>query len=83
MVVPNTPTTWAGMILHDARLGALERKARECKPAQRRDWKWFESNVKAPLVLLVGFHARSPELRTGEAYEVAYKHLLRIWETGR
>jgi hypothetical protein len=43
------------------------------------DWRCW-SNIKSDLSQLVGWDARNPELRSCEAYELAYAEVLRIFE---
>ena len=80
-----TPTTaaprvqsWRYLVATEPRLRSIERLARSVG----RSWLAWE-RVKRALRPLAGWDARRPELQSSEAWDVAYQHLLRVWEGKR
>lgn len=73
-----TMLTWDMLVAKEPRLIAIERTA--ARNAQ--DWPAW-SAIKKSLVKLIGWDAitNDAQLATREAFEVAYDHLLRTWET--
>jgi hypothetical protein len=69
-----TYVSWESLIEYEPRLIRLAERA-----AFGGDARDFE-NVKADLRHMVGFDAESPDLRTCDAYEVAYAEILRRFE---
>lgn len=69
--------TWSGLVELEPRLAGLANRA-----ACGGDWRAW-SNVTTDLRRLVGFCCDAPAgspLVTSDAYEVAYRHLLEIFE---
>lgn len=69
-------------------LAQVEPRLRELEGAalrlHRRDPEWrVWSELKRALSRLAGWEAEQYSLRTTEAYDVAYSHLLHCWEIGR
>ena len=70
--------TWQYLVAIEPRLRSIERLARSIGSSWR-DWE----RVKRALRPLVGWGAPRPELQSSECYDIAYRHLLRVWETRR
>jgi hypothetical protein len=70
-------TPWTHLVTLEPRLAGLERRARAC--AGSGNWHDWEG-IKRQLQQLVGWNARNPELGSSEAFDVAYRYLLGIWE---
>lgn len=76
---------WESLTVKEPRLAQLEEAIRLVRPGARRwrktktsefcaNWVWY-SYFKPQLVRLVGWSAAKPEIRTEEAYDVAYDYL--------
>ena len=72
---PPARLSWRDLITAEPKLLAVERLVRAVGP-EWRDWEL----VKRAFRPLVGWDARHPLLRSSESYEIAYRHLLRLWE---
>ena len=81
------PPTWAQLVKREPLLGALEASIREVRPmgphyCANARWygynEWRGRGMKPRLERLVGWVARCPDLRTSEAYDVAYRHLYKL-----
>ena len=70
--------TWHHLIAIEPRLRAVERLARSAG----RSWRDWE-RIRRAMRPLVGWYARRPELQSSEAWDVAYRHVLQVWETKR
>jgi hypothetical protein len=74
-----TPTCWADLLRAVPELATLERDAGAIPDG---DWRAWEA-LKRRLGDLVGWYAPlsvPTELRTSEAWDCAYRHLLDAWE---
>jgi len=67
--------TWQTLCRLEPHLLQLERIASRLQPGDWREWK----QIKNSLQWLVGWNAKPPAMRTPEAYELAYSHLLEVW----
>lgn len=80
---PATAPTWQELVALEPRLADVERLALELHPrAAQDDWLAW-ATIKRAFMPLVGFEAEQYALRHSAAYNVAYDHLLNVWETGR
>ena len=79
---PETAPTWQELVGVEPRLVEVEALALRLHPlAAQDDWgAWGQ--VKMAMMRLVGWEAEQYALRHSAAYDVAYEHLLDIWETG-
>lgn len=75
--------TWAELVTREPRLVALVGSARRAG-ARADDYIAWYREVKPRVERLVGHLAdgQPPPLQTSAAYDVAYQHLLRVYETG-
>ena len=72
------PETWHELVDAEPALADVETFCRSIRG--RRDWRQW-AQAKARFSSLVGWGARRPSLRSSRCYEVAYCHLLGIFET--
>jgi hypothetical protein len=87
--------TWNELIKLEPRLLALAKEAAAYKKnAQGKEYvcandrwygngQWRDKGIKERLVLLVGWLAERPELKTMEAYDVAYEYIYNLLPTCR
>jgi hypothetical protein len=88
MNVKAKPLTWAQMVAIEPRLAALLAEIRKIKDDKRKpafcaNMRWYDgtydrSSLKGRLLYLAGFHAAKEELRTMEAYDLAYDKLYSV-----
>ena len=77
-----TETTWPSLVRVEPNLRALEQTALNAYRfhfREERDWE----TIKSQLNRLVGWNAKTQELATPQAYDVAYRHLRKCWGEGR
>ncbi len=77
--LPEARLTWSVLVEHEPRLKHLERTVRKVKDEGgesfcANEW-WYERGLKDQLVLLAGWSARNPRLRSEAAYDLAYDRL--------
>lgn len=77
----SAPTDFRKAALIEPRLLDLEADVRTARPTEAgfwRDWEAFKGRLKR----LVGWRAVEPRLASSDAYELAAKHLLGLFENG-
>jgi hypothetical protein len=66
----------------EPRLEQLERDAFDAHREGRTSWSDWE-RIKRALTQLCGWSCGSRHMRLVDGWDVAYRHLLSVWETGR
>lgn len=75
-----TPETWSELVEIEPNLMSVEAFVTSLRG--RRDWRQW-SQAKARFSSLVGWNARKPQLRSSRCFDIAYLHLLNIFEVKR
>lgn len=78
-LIPEEDLTWSVLVEHEPGLKRLQKTARGVKDEGgeyfcANEW-WYEKGLKDQLILLAGWSARNPRLRSEAAYDLAYNRL--------
>lgn len=75
---------WARLAALEPALVGLESDLRSVMTRSHYDCidkLWHHGGLKSRMDRLVGWHARNPALRDGDAYDTAYRHLWSVMES--